>query len=154
MAAGDLIFFNQFKIDLGNKIHDLDSDTWKLGFITGSITPNASDSNPHWNGTGTTNLYINQVTPGGNYTDGGPTLQNLEYTNVSGSIHWRANKVTITDNPANPTAARWMILYNDSDMNKRCAGFLDLGVTIDLSAAPFEYRFNGIDGVGTIAIVS
>lgn len=32
MAAGDITFFHQFKLDLGNKIHDLDSDTWKVGF--------------------------------------------------------------------------------------------------------------------------
>lgn len=32
MAAGDITFFHQFKLDLGNKIHDLDSDTWEVGF--------------------------------------------------------------------------------------------------------------------------
>ena len=44
MASGDITFFHQFKVDLGNKIHDLDTDTWKVGLITSAVTPAAADA--------------------------------------------------------------------------------------------------------------
>ena len=55
MALGDLVFFHQFKVDAGNKIHDLDTDVFKVGLITSAVTPAAADAAPHWGGTGTTN---------------------------------------------------------------------------------------------------
>lgn len=150
MAAGDTTEFDQLKVDLGNKIHDLDTDTWKLALITVSTTPAGTDAAPHFGGTGTTDLSTNEVTAGGNYTAGGVTLANLAYTNSSGTVSWNADKVAIAQHASNPTNARWAVIYNDSDANKRAACFIDLGSARDLSSGPFEIRFNSIDGNGTI----
>lgn len=156
MAAGDITIFKQAKIDLGNKIHDLDGDTWKVAFITSAVTPTANDAAPHWGGTGTTNFATSQVTPGGNYTTGGVTLASVAYSDdgSDGDIDWRAAKISIAQHASNPTNARWGIIYNDTDANKRAFGFIDLGSAINMTTGPFEFRFAGVDGVGTIAALS
>lgn len=230
MALGDFTPFRQFKLDLGNKIHDLDSDTWKVGLITSAVTPAASDAAPHWGGTGTTNFATNEVTPGGNYAANGPSLASVSYaastnsasgatTNAAGyaigatsitlaaagtgaiasgetvqfagdlsiylvktgvanvaaggtleihgglnkaiaasatnitqtpSVQWKAQKISIAQDAANPTNARWGIVYNSTDANKRAAGIIDFGSARDLSAGLFEHKFNSVDGVGTM----
>jgi len=154
MAAGDITIFHQFKVDLGNKLHDLDSDTWKVGFITSAVTPAAADAAPHWGGTGTTNFSTSQVTPGGNYATGGPALTTVGFANSAGTVSWKADKISIAQHASNPTNARWGILYNSTDANKRAAAILDFGAAIDLTAGPFEFRFNSVDGNGTIATLA
>ena len=154
MASGDITFFHQFKVDLGNKIHDLDTDTWKVGLITSAVTPAAADAAPHWGGTGTTNFATNQVTPGGNYATGGPSLTSLAYTNSSGTVSWQAAKVSIASHASNPTNARWGIIYNSTDANKRAAAYVDLGSARDLTQGLFEIRFNSVDGTGTIGTLA
>lgn len=154
MAAGDITFFHQAKVDLGNKIHDLDGDTYKVGFITSAVTPTAADAAPHWGGTGTTNHSSTQVTPGGNYSTGGPALTTMAFTNAAGTVSWKADKISIAQHASNPTNARWGILYNSTDANKRAMAFLDFGAAIDLTAGPFEFRFNSVDGNGTIATLA
>ena len=61
MASGDFKWFAQGLHDLGNKIHDLDTDDWRMGIITTAATPAVNTSAPHWGGTGTTNFSTNQV---------------------------------------------------------------------------------------------
>lgn len=154
MAEGDFTFFDQFETDKWNKVHDID-DTWKMALITSATTPSATDAAPHFGGTGTTDLSTNECTAGGNYTAGGPTLANAAIS-VASSIHkldW--DDVSIAINASNPTDARWGIVYNDTDANKRCMGFVDLGSVRDLTAAAFSYvpdATNGVAryGVGTI----
>lgn len=154
MAAGDIVFFHQFKVDLGNKLHDLDTDVWKVGLTTATVTPTAADAGPHWGGTGTTNYATNQVTPGGNYATGGPSLTSLAYTNSAGTVSWNAAKVAIAQNASNPTNARWGIIYNSTDANKRAAAYIDLGSARDLTTGLFEIRFNSVDGTGTIGTLA
>jgi hypothetical protein len=151
MAAGDVIIFDQFGVDLGNKIHDLDGDTWKVGFITSSTTPADSDAAPHFGGTGTTNMATNECSAGGNYSAGGVTLTSVAYSNSAGVVSWVAAKISVAQHASNPTNARWGILYNSTDANKRCAAYLDFGSVIDLTQGPFEFRFNSVDGTGAIA---
>ena len=154
MASGDITFFHQFKVDLGNKIHDLDTDTFKVGLITSTVTPTGADAAPHWGGTGTTNYSTNQVTPGGNYATGGPSLTALAYTNSAGTVSWQAAKVSIASHASNPTNARWAIIYNSTDANKRAVAFVDLGSVRDLTQGLFEIRFNSVDGTGTISTLA
>lgn len=159
MAAGDLTVFDQYLLDLGNKIHDLDSDTYKFALIksaaNGGDDPDAADAAPHFGGTGTTNFGTAEVTPGGNYTDDGETLTTLSWTVTTNILKWDFDNVSISQNASNPTNARWAIIYNDTDANKRCIAFLDLGGDKDLSAVDFTYTVpdsNGAFriGVGTI----
>jgi len=150
MAAGDITIFDQFGVDKGNKIHDLDGDTYKFALIDSTLAPTDADAAPHFGGTGTTDESTNEVTPGGNYSAGGVTLTTVSYANAAGVVSWKADKVTIAQNASNPTNARYAVIYNSTDANKRCIAFCDLGAVLDLTLGPFEFRFNSVDGNGTI----
>lgn len=154
MAAGDVTFFNQARVDIGKKVWDLNGDTIKLGLVTSAVTPAAADAAPHFGGTGTTNYATNQVTAGGNYASGGPSLTTVSWTPSGATAIWKADKVAIAQHASNPTNARWGILYNATDTNKRAIAFVDLGTTKDLSAASQEIRWNSVDGNGLIATLS
>jgi hypothetical protein len=142
MAAGDFTLFNKFKQDLGLKIHDLDNDTFRLGLITNAVTPASTTADPRWGASGSTNFATNQVTPGGNYATGGPTLANPTLVESSGTVTWDADNISISVSGSNPNNARWGIVYNDTAAGKQACGFVDLGTVIDLSAGNFAANVN------------
>ena len=47
MATGTIKWFAQGLHDLGEKIHDLSSDTLKLGIVTNATVPTLSTAAPH-----------------------------------------------------------------------------------------------------------
>ena len=150
MAAGDFTLFDQYLIDIVNGVHDMDTNTIKFALITNAVTPAATDAAPHFGGTGTTNFATSEVTPGGNYTDNGETLGSANISVSTNDLSVDYANVSITQNGSNPTNARWAIVYNDTDANKRCVGFLDLGSVRDLSAGDFTYTIpaNGLFRIG------
>lgn len=150
MAKGDVIIFNQFLEDVGRKLHDLHNDTFKYGLITSAATPTVSTSDPCWGSGGSTNFATNQVTPGGNYSSGGPTIASTTYTQTSGTATWDGDPVEIDGDASNPTNARWAIVYNDTDTGKRAVLAVDLGDTVDLSAGDFANIWN-VAGIMTLA---
>lgn len=153
MAAGDITFFEQWYVDVQEGIHELETDTIKVGLITSAATPTAASADPRWGAGGTTNFSSSQVTPGGNYSTGGPSAANPTVTLTSGSGVFDADDISITKNASNPTNARWGIIYNDTAAGKQCIGFLDLGTSIDLSAGDFGITWNasGISTLGAAA---
>lgn len=127
MAAGDFKWFAQGLHDLGNKIHDLDSDDWRMGLVTSTTTPAVNTSAPHWGGTGTTNFATNQVGTGGtSYT--GPIVLTSEAwaLNATGAAMDCAD-ISLAQDASGFTNARWGIVYNNTDANKRAIGYVDLG---------------------------
>lgn len=143
MATGDIKWFAQGLLDLGNKVHDMDGDDWRLGLVTSATTPSLSTAGPHWGGTGTTNFASNQVATATAYT--GPiALASESWSLVSNVPTFRADVVTVAQDAGGFTNARWAILYNNTDANKRAIAFVDLGsdrsivsgsLTIDWSGA-------------------
>lgn len=144
MASGDWTFFNKFKLNFGLKKFDLDNDTFKMGLITSAVTPAANTADPRWGAGGTTNFASSQVTPGGNYSTGGPTLANPTLVESSGTVTWDADDISVTVNASNPTNARWGIVYDSTSAGLECVAFLDLGTVIDLSAANFQSNPNAL----------
>lgn len=143
MANGDIKWFSGGLLALGTKVHNLASDTLKVGFITSAATPAISDTDPRWGAGGSVNFSSSQVTPGGNYATGGPTLASVTFTNVSNVPTLRATDISIAQHASNPTNARWGILYNDTDASKRALAFLDFGSARDLTAGAFTFNFGG-----------
>ena len=141
MAAGDLVLFQQFGEGLGNGLHDLDANTFKLGLITSAVTPTANMSDPRFGAGGGTNLATNEVTAGGNYSAGGPTLASLNWSRSGATSTWDVADVTIAQAAGNPTNARWAVIYNSTASN-RAVGFIDLGVDRDLSAGSLTLLIN------------
>lgn len=142
MAAGDIIFFDQWLVDVQETLHNHETSTFKLGLVTDVVTPSATTSDPRWGAGGGTNLSTNEVTPGGNYSSGGPTIGNPTVTLTGGAAVWDGDDVAITQNASNPTNSRWGIIYDDTDSGKRAVGFVDLGADIDLSAGDFSVAWN------------
>lgn len=125
MATGDVKWFQQGVLDLGNKIHNLASDALQLGIVTTATVPSMSTAGPHWGGTGTTNFAANQVGTGGGYT--GPiTLASVTWTNVSGVLTLRATDVTIPQNASGFSNGAWGIIFNNTDANKRAIAYVEL----------------------------
>ena len=146
MAVGDVRWFAQALHDLGNKLHDLDGDTLKLGLITSATTPVIGAALPHFGGTGSTNMAANQVAAGTSYTAGGPTLVSPSWTIVAGIPTLRGPNVVLAQDATGFTAARWGIIYNNTDANKRCIAFVDLGADRSIVSGSLTIDWSGASG--------
>lgn len=149
MAQGDVTVFAQAKLDIGLEGHQLETDVVKLGLVTNSVTPAATTAVPAWGAGGSTNLSSNQVTPGGNYSTGGPTVANNTYTLASATTTFDGDNISILQNASNPTNARWGIGWNDTNAIDAALYFLDLGGVTDLSAGDFSVTWNA-SGIFTL----
>ena len=143
MASGDIKWISGGLLAIGKKIHDLSADTLKVGLVTSVVTPAIADTDGRWGAGGSVNYSTNEVTPGGNYSAGGPTLASATWTNVANVPTLRATDVAIAQHASNPTNARWGIIYNSTDASKRALAFIDLGSARDLTAGAFTLDFGG-----------
>jgi len=134
MATGTVKWFAQGLHDLGNKIHDLDGDDWRLGIVTSTTVPTVGTAAPHWGGTGTTNFATNQVALATAYT--GPIVLTTEsWTVVSSVPTFRADPVTIAQDAGGFTNGAYGIIYNNTDTNKRAIAYVELSAAGTLSLA-------------------
>ena len=145
MATGTVKWFAQALHDLGNKIHDLDTDTLRLGIVTTTTVPAVNTSAPHWGGTGTTNFATNQVSTGGTSYTAPITLGTKEWTlNATGAI-FGAAVVTLNQDASGFTNGAYGIIYNDTDANKRAIGYIELSAagTLSLVSGNVEINWSG-----------
>jgi hypothetical protein len=82
------------------------------------------------------------VTPGGNYSTGGPTIGSTTYSETTGTATFDGSDISIAVNGSNPNNARWGIVYNDTSAGKEAVAFLDLGGVTDLTAGTFTVTWN------------
>lgn len=153
MAQGDVVVFDQFVEDLGDKIHNLSGDTFYFALTNGTTTLAATTADPRWGTGGTTDLSAEEASPTtGNYPAGGINVSTTitdNWTRSGGIGTFDVDDVSITQNANNPTNARYGVIYNSTDIGKRCILFLDLGSTTDLSAGDFTVTWNA-SGLFTI----
>lgn len=141
MAQGDIIVFDQALVDLAEALHDCETGSFRLGLITGAVTPAATDSDPRFGSGGGTNYATNECAAGGNYSAGGPTLANPTVTLTGGLAMFDADDLTIAQSAGNPTNARWGICYNTATGN-RALFAVDLGSTFDMTTGPLQFIWN------------
>lgn len=143
MAAGDVIVFIQGEIDKDSGLLNLASTTeWKLALLTDSVTPVATETTPRFGAGGSTNYALTECSAGGNYPAGGVDINNNSVARDGSEIVFDdTGEVLIAANPANPTDARWGILYNTASAN-RCYLFVDLGAVRDLTAGLLRIVWN------------
>lgn len=150
MAAGDIVWFDQALLNLGEKIFDLSSDTLKLGLVKSAansgIDPSATTSDPCWGAGGSTNLSSSQVATGGTSYTGPQTLSSVTWTLVSGTPTLRAANVTLAADASGFTNARWGIIYDDSATNKNALAYVDLGADTSIAAASYTFDWSGASG--------
>lgn len=143
MAAGDFKWFSQGIHDLGNKIHDLDGDDWRLGIVTSATAPTVNTAGPHWGGTGTTNFATTQVGTGGGYT--GPVALSTEaWTKTATGGTMDFDDVTIPQNASGFTNGAYGIIYNNTDANKRAIGYVEIssGGTASITGGSLTLQIN------------
>lgn len=128
MAQGTLKWFAQGLHDLGNKIHDLDTDDWRMGIVTG-VTPAVNTAAPHWGGTGTTNYATSQVvTTGTSYT--GPIVLTSEaWTLTATGAAMDFANISLAQDASGFANGAYGIVYNNTDANKRAIGYIELSAT-------------------------
>jgi hypothetical protein len=149
MAAGDVTVFNVHLQDIGRGVHNLETGDISLGLITNAVTPASTTAAPCWGAGGTTNFDTNEVTAGGNYINDGPSIGGT-YAQAAGTATFDVTDVDIEQNAANPTDARWGIIYNETATNNECIAFIDLGAVINLTAGDFSITWHA-NGVYTIS---
>lgn len=145
MATGTVKWFAQGLADLGNKIHNLSSDTLNLGIVTTATVPSITTAAPHWGGTGTTNFATNQVVTTGTQYTGPKTLASVTWTSVSGVATLRATDVAMTQDASGFANGAYAIIYNNTDANKRALGYVELSAagTASLVAGALTIDWQG-----------
>jgi hypothetical protein len=128
MATGTMKWFAQGLHDLGNKIHDLDTDSFQLGIVTTATVPAVNTAAPHWGGTGTTNFATNQVGTGGTSYTGPIALPTETWTlNATGAVmDWADTSTQLAQDASGFTNGAYGIIYNNTDANKRAIGWIEI----------------------------
>ena len=151
MAQGDVVVFQQFLVDVQEKLHDLENNEFRLSLITNAAPPLATTPDPRWGAMGTTDMSAHEVAPGGSYVSGGTLVANPSVVLIKSAAVFDA------DDPAmwaaasgNPSNARWAVLYNNTDSGKRCVAFVDLGSLFDMKVGDLDINF-GADGIYRLA---
>jgi len=149
MARGDLTVFEEFADDLGEKVHNLGSDTLKLGIVDDTLTPAADDATPTWG-----DYSANEVGTGGNYVADGITLTYAGVTRweeAAGVGTLDADDVSIAQHASGFTDGYWGILYNDTAGSDQAIAFVDLGGPVSEVDGPVEIAWNA-SGILTITV--
>ena len=149
MAQGDVVFFDQFLVDMAEGVHNLETGVIKVGLTTGTTTPAATTAGPRWGAGGTTNFAAEEVTPGGNYSAGGATPASPTVTLSGGQAEIDWGDISWSANASNPTNATWAIIYNDSATNKEAIGYVDIGGAYNMTTGDLSITWG--TPVATIA---
>ena len=128
MAQGTMKWFAQGLHDLGNKLHDLDGDDWRLGIVTG-VTPAVNTAAPHWGGTGTTNYATSQVATGGTSYTGPIVLTTESWSLTATGAAMNFDDIALAQDASGFTNGGYGIIYNNTDANKRAIGYIELSAS-------------------------
>ena len=126
MATGTVKWFAQGLHDLGNKIHDLDGDDWRLGIVTNATVPAVNTPAPHWGGTGTTNFASNQVATAGTSYTGPQVLTGESWTLGATGATMDFADITLAQDASGFTNGAYGVIYNNTDANKRAIAFVEI----------------------------
>lgn len=139
MAKGDYFTFNKVREDLGNGIYALSTDLIRFALIkslaNGGIDPSVSTADPRWGPGGGTNLKSSEVNVSGNYSVDGDVVA-ATWVLVGGTATFDTADNTWDQDNANPTNARWCIVYSDTAAGNQCLGYIDIGSDFDMSTGP------------------
>ena len=146
MAQGDFTVFDEFVLNIGKEVHELSSDTLKLGIVDDTITPTAGDATPVWG-----DYSGNEVSAAGGYVADGITLTGVTFTEAGGTATLDdTGNISLAQDGSGFTDGYWGILYNSSAAGSNAIGFLDLGGPVSEQAGPVNINWNA-SGILTIA---
>ena len=55
MAAGDVLYTDQYLVDVQEGIHNQETDSIRVGLVTSATTPAVTTADPRWGAGGSTN---------------------------------------------------------------------------------------------------
>lgn len=143
MARGDVHLFAAFELATKNGVAvNLATDSIKMGIVNNTIVPTVGTALPTWGTAGTTNLSANEVPAGTSYVAGGVALTGQAYTEAAGVNTFTAANVTIAQDATGFTTGYYGILYDATDANKHCIGFVDLGGPVSIQGGPLSINWN------------
>jgi len=124
VAKGDLTVFEEFAKDIGLKLHQLDTDTHKLGLIstaasTGAVV--ASNASPTWSD------FSGAEVSGSGYSAGGATVASTALTEAAGVATFDGSDVTWSQNASGFVNGRSAILYSSTASASNAICYVDLG---------------------------
>lgn len=141
MAQGDVVFFDQWLVDVAEAKQDHELGVFFLGLVTNATVPADTTADPRWGAGGTTNFKTNEVIPGGNYAADGASLANPSVALVGGLAEIDTDDpATWAQNASNPTNAQWGIIYNNQAA-KECVGYVDLGGAFDMTTGDLDVNW-------------
>jgi hypothetical protein len=146
MARGDLVVFEEFSLDVGLGVHNLNTGSMRVAWIDNTAAPALDDTTPTW-----PSYSANECT-GTGYTTGGDALTGVTYTEVSGVSKFDDTvNFTWSQNGAGPTDIYWVILYNDSAASDQAICFIDMGGAISLIDGDISITWH-TSGILTITV--
>jgi hypothetical protein len=128
MAQGTIKWFAQGLHDLGNKLHDLDNDDWRMGIVTG-VTPAVNTAAPHWGGTGTTDYSASQVATAGTSYTAPIVLASEAWTLNAAGANMDFADISLAQDASGFSNGGYGIIYNNTDANKRAIAYIELSST-------------------------
>ncbi len=143
MTADAWTFYDAFLINLGNKVMDLDGDTFKMQLHTSTYSPSATADNVKAD-------LSNEVANGNGYTTGGYTLTSMSWSGTT-TITWDAADATWTASGGSITC-RYAVIVDDTPTSPAdplcCYTTLDntpADITInDTETLNVQFHANGI----------
>lgn len=108
MAAGTVTFYNSFREFVGDGSIDLDTDSFKIGLLTSTYSPNVSTEDA-W-----ADISTNEITAGNGYTAGGDALASVTWTRSGGTVTFTATNHVWTASGGSIPAAKWAVIYDDT----------------------------------------
>jgi hypothetical protein len=133
--------FNNFTKALGDKLHNLGTDTFFVQLL--NTAPSATNSIE-------TDLPADLSTANG-YTSGGVTLGTGTWSTASGTAKLVITNKVITASGGTIGPFRYVAILNNTATNKDLIGWYDYGSSITLNdTETFTIGFDGTNGVLTI----
>lgn len=150
MARGDIKWFADALLKMGQEVHQLSADQIALGIVTNVPVPSMNTPVPTWGANGTTDLSANQVALGTGYAGPIP-LASVTWALAANVPNLSANSVVIPQDLASGFAnASYGVFFNDTAANKPCIGFLDLGGPVGNQNGPVNINFNSSAVAGPV----
>ena len=142
-----LVFFNDFKEQIGKEVHNLSADALKIALTNTGPTA----------GTDVALSDITQIATGGGYSAGGSTVSGTAWSQSGAQSLLKGNALTFTGTTGGMASFRYYVLYNDAATSPTDAliCYWDHGTGVTLGAGEtFQIKFNNATSSGTIFTMS
>jgi len=129
------IIYNDFLEDMGEELHNMASDVFKICLLSDGHTPSAAHSTY-------ADISANELSDGNGYTTGGVALANVAWAKTGGVVKFDADDAQW---PGANFTSRYGVIYNTSS-GDRLVCLIDFLENKQAAGITFEIRFD-TDGI-------